>query len=791
MLMPLMDDLLSARLLRALLLSLGLAFGCVADGYAQLPTSLLPAKPSAPAAKTEAPADPSAVLVKERDAAQARLVEARDAMNRIQRQMDVTPQKPNVARNELLQQFNQRQMLVDRYAQQVDYLKQLQVLDQKIANARQKVENWQPPAGVPPWPILEGDQVRNEMLLKQTQLRQLEKQSGVIAEQIVMFSREKSDAEVRLRQVQDAQSKIDAAKLSQQERQALEDAKLALALKAAILLRADLERRLNERESTLLKLHIETAESTMHYFDGRFTLSPDVLATAKSDLQAAIDRDRTREYKALAEADVALKQLTQAQESLQKLEARHAPERALAEGRTRLTIAQANEEAARSHVDRLRQLIEIGTYAQSLWDVRAELYGENRPNAARLDDLAEKFKLGLIRVRQSRDNLQQTLMTREQEAFDLREAALTVQTPLEKQAVTARLNATNAQADGARLVLAALDKFEQFLQLVQVELGLKDRNGTLGERALAFWQRTDALAKSAWQYELFTVDDSVIADGKEIKAVRSVTVGKSVGAIGLLVFGFLLLSWLIRAVIAEAEHRIGLKASVATQIRRWLMLLATGSLIILSFNLVQIPLSVFAFLGGALAIGAGFGTQNLLKNLISGVMLLIERPIRLGDLVEIDGVKGRVTSIGIRFSTVHSPDGVDTLIPNSELVEKKLVNWTYSSPEARREIRVGVSYSADPARVADLLRAAALAHPKVMREPMPVVTLDDFAESALVFTLRFWVRLGPGLDGRVVDSDLRCTILDQLGQAGIEIPYPQRDIHIVAAEGGVRNRELP
>ncbi len=162
------------------------------------------------------------------------------------------------------------------------------------------------------------------------------------------------------------------------------------------------------------------------------------------------------------------------------------------------------------------------------------------------------------------------------------------------------------------------------------------------------------------------MDDVVVADGKEVKTTRSVTVGKSVGAIGILVLGFFLVSRLIRASLGLAERRLGLKSSVATIVRRWLTVLATGTLIVLSFNLVQIPLSVFAFLGGALAIGVGFGTQNLLKNLISGVMLLVERPIRIGDLVEVDNVRGRVTSIGIRFSTIHSSDGIDTLIPNSE-----------------------------------------------------------------------------------------------------------------------------
>lgn len=767
------------RFVRFAAILMVLLLGAVSHSFAQLPTIMLPKAVSPVPTETVAPMAHQAALAKELQGAQARLADANEVMGRLQQQLEAANHGPDTTRNDLLKQFNQRQMLVDRYSQQVDDLKQLQVLDQKIANARQQLENWQAPTGSPPWSILEGDQVQNELSLKSTRLKQLTKQAAVIADQIVTFSREKSEAEVRLRQAQDSLAAGDATKQSPLGRSAVDEAKLALSGKEAILLRSDLARRLNENERVLLQLQIDAAEKTLRYFDGRFELSSEMLASVNIDLQSLIDRDRALEFKALAQAEAALKRLTQAQELFQKLEKNSVSAAALAEGRARLEIAQAQEVAARSDVERLRQLIEIGGYAQSVWAVRAELYGNKRPDAVRLDEIASRFKLGLIRTAQAREDLQQTVTTREQEAFDLREAAIIAKTPLEKQVVAAKLSATNAQADGARQVLAAIDKFEQFLMLVKEELGIKDSARTLSERIVAFGQRAAALGRTIWHYELLTVDDSVIADGKEVKAVRSITVSKSVGALGLLVFGYLLVSWLIRATVGLAERRMGIKTSVGTQIRRWLTLLATGTLIILSFNLVQIPLSVFAFLGGALAIGAGFGTQNLLKNLISGVMLLIERPIRLGDLVEVDGVKGRVTSIGIRFSTIHSPDGVDTLIPNSELVEKKLVNWTYSNPDARREIKVGVAYGADPVQVSNLLQAAALEHPQVMHVPAPVVTLDDFADSALLFSLRYWLRLDPGLDGRQIDSDLRCEILDKLRRAGIDIPFPQRDVHLV------------
>ena len=743
---------------------------------AQLP-SLLPVKPVATKA---APAATEAISAKDPQQeladAQGRLRDTQDTLKRIQDQLDQTTLAVN-ARNDLLKQFNLRQTLADRYAQQIDYLKQLQVLDQKIVDAKQQRDSWVPPAGTAPWSVVDGDVIRNEMLVYGARITQLGKESAALSEQLIGLSREKADSESRLRQLQEK-----ADKTSDADRQGLDDVRGRLALQTAVLVRTDLERRVKDKDRALLEVRQETASRTWDYFGGRFILPPDVLASAKADLQVVIDRGRDEELMALARSEAAMARLSKAQSAFQRLDQAKASARQIADARAVLDIAQADESAARSEVDRLRQLIEIGGYGLQVWDARAVIYENPRPDATRLEDIAQRVIAGLIRIRQAREFLQQSLTTREQEAFDLREALQLTKSALDRKVIAARLASANAQTDSARSILAALDKFEQYLTVIQSELGVYSQDRTFGERLTDYWQRLLGISKKIWQYELFTVDDVLLVDNREVKTTRGVTVGKSVGAIGILIFGFLLVSWLIRSAIGLAERRIGLKSSAATQIRRWLTVVATATLIILSFNLVQIPLSVFAFLGGALAIGAGFGTQNLIKNLISGLMLLIERPIRMGDLVEVDGIKGRVTSIGIRFSTIHSSDGVDTLIPNSELVEKKLVNWTYSNPDARREIRVGVAYGADSVLVKNLIKNAALAHPDVMMQPEPTVVLDDLGDSALIFSLRYWIRLGAGTDGREVDSDLRCEILDKLASAGIDVPYPQRDVRLSVAQ---------
>jgi small-conductance mechanosensitive channel len=192
----------------------------------------------------------------------------------------------------------------------------------------------------------------------------------------------------------------------------------------------------------------------------------------------------------------------------------------------------------------------------------------------------------------------------------------------------------------------------------------------------------------------------------------------------------------------------------------------------------SIPLTAFAFLGGALAIAAGFGLQNLLKNLVSGVMLLVERPLRLGDLVEVDGVRGRITEIGVRASTLRTADGIESIIPNSRFIEGSVTNWTFTSPTTRQSISVGVAYGTDLRAAAAMLAGVLDRHGLVLKNPPPQVYLEEFADSAVNFALTYWVELTPESDPRRVKSDLLHMIDRAFAEAGVAIPFPQRDVHL-------------
>jgi len=182
--------------------------------------------------------------------------------------------------------------------------------------------------------------------------------------------------------------------------------------------------------------------------------------------------------------------------------------------------------------------------------------------------------------------------------------------------------------------------------------------------------------------------------------------------------------------------------------------------------------------GGALAIGVGFGSQNLMNNFISGVILLIEQPIRSGDLIEVDDLFGRVIRIGTRSTIVRMPTNVEIVIPNSSFLEKNVVNWTLTDQRIRMKISIGVAYGSDVELVRERLLEAARAHEKVLKEPEPFVWFTDFGDDALIFELHFWGLVNIIGSRLTIQSDVRFTIDRLFRESGISIAFPQRDVHL-------------
>ncbi len=222
----------------------------------------------------------------------------------------------------------------------------------------------------------------------------------------------------------------------------------------------------------------------------------------------------------------------------------------------------------------------------------------------------------------------------------------------------------------------------------------------------------------------------------------------------------------------------GTNPDVVQLITRAYLILAFVILAFMILDFLSVPLGAFAFISGAVAIGFGFGAQNIINNFISGWILMWERPIKIGDFLELGDVRGTVESINTRSTRIRRVDGIHLLIPNSYLLENTVTNWTLIDQVVRTTVRIGVAYGSDVALVTTLLQKAADENTKVMKKPARNVIFDDFGDNALVFDLNVWVTTDTESGLRGVRSELRYRIDSLFNEAGVVIAFPQRDIHV-------------
>lgn len=284
--------------------------------------------------------------------------------------------------------------------------------------------------------------------------------------------------------------------------------------------------------------------------------------------------------------------------------------------------------------------------------------------------------------------------------------------------------------------------------------------------------------KKIWSFEIMSFEDRIEVDGQTIVGKIPLTLGMLLRALMFFCIGYWVSSRIANRIQNTVVSRGHVAEHQARTLRNWAMIAVSVVLVLGTLSFLKIPLTVFAFFGGALAIGIGFGTQTLIKNFISGLIVLAERKVRVGDMLDVDGVVGTVVEVNTRSSIIRGADDVETMIPNSLFLENKVTNWTLSSRKVRRALRVGVAYGSDPKTVMEVLAEAAGRHGLVCKDPVPLPVFEDFGDSALIFTLYFWVDLQPNVSPMVITSDLRLMIEKRFTEAGIGVPYPQRDMHL-------------
>lgn len=256
----------------------------------------------------------------------------------------------------------------------------------------------------------------------------------------------------------------------------------------------------------------------------------------------------------------------------------------------------------------------------------------------------------------------------------------------------------------------------------------------------------------------------------------SVSLGDIVAFILTIIFSVWLSKFIRFILEGDILPRVSLPRGVPATISMLANYTVLGFGFFIALSAAGIDLSKFALLAGALGVGIGFGLQNIVNNFISGLILIFERPIQVGDVVEVNQLRGTVSRIGIRSSTVRTFSGAEVIIPNANLISNEVVNWTLSDRMRRIEIPVGVAYGTDPNQVLGILKTIARNHEHVLSTPEPFVLFNGFGESSLDFELRFWTAdFNTWME---LKTNITLIIHDALKEAGIEIPFPQRDLHI-------------
>ncbi len=325
------------------------------------------------------------------------------------------------------------------------------------------------------------------------------------------------------------------------------------------------------------------------------------------------------------------------------------------------------------------------------------------------------------------------------------------------------------------LYLVLASKYFQKLNVIKDEFQVIYRKGIwLIDFFLLFLFISIALRLLRVKDLVFDWSMGVLRDGIGIGAVTI-----SLGSILIFVFVIWLSIMISRIVSQILEKDVFNRVKVAKGVPGTVILMLKVVLITGGFFLAAaasgMHLTNLSIVLGAFSVGIGFGLQNIFNNLVSGLILAFERPMSVGDVVQVGELMGTVRHIGLRSSTVRTFDGAEVIVPNGNLISNEVINWTLSDQNRRMDIRVGVDYGADPERVLALMQKIAEEHTEVRKKPAPKAYLIEFGDSSLNFRLLAWVNLDNRFE---VESELHLLVHKKLEEDGIKIPYPQRDLHI-------------
>ena len=658
------------------------------------------------------------------------------------------------------------QQLVQIYEQHLDALRNLEQMRQRVREAERQEKEWDGFSTPAPYSVLKIDELRDavrSMTLAsqgaQTRLNMTESLTESTQRSLKASQEKARQLSERLEEVQDPAKREaltgdrDLARL----RERVEGAR-------AGMLEAEKKQIQEEVAEARHRMALLTRQRTVAEQDSAFTqqdydkikkrLDAEHQSLTDEIERAVLEQSTQRQAVAAGEAALAA---ANAKDSSSKSNASRPKGDRLTPLTESVELKRLQFDNANLHVELLREMLTGLEQERHIWDIRFATAQETLSVVEEREANA-KIAAAAKQIRGWKEYGSQQLSMVGNHISDVEDRLAEAPSAARAQVFTDKLRLYRHREDLYRRALQRTDSLLGLIDNKQAEFAHREQARSVFARMKEWGRASVVMLGNAWHVELFAAEDTIEVDGKNITGRRSVTVGKVVTALAILIVGYWVAGIMARFAERQAIARLQIDPNVANIIRQWALACFFLLLVIVTLMSVKIPITAFAFLGGALAIGVGFGTQNLLKNVISGLLLLMERPLRVGDVIEVDGIRGMVTTIGLRSSTIRDINGVETLIPNSNLLEKNLTNWTYSSFRKRYSLRIAVATGSDARHVKEKLRELAGEHGQILKEPEPYVLFEDFSEHALVFVLHYWIEISPGIDAATVASDLRFMI---------------------------------
>jgi small-conductance mechanosensitive channel len=673
---------------------------------------------------------------------------------------------------------------LDRYAQG---LRELKDIRRTSSERSAEMKAWQGFTEKPPFPISLLDGLRDSILAQRLDLETLELRLTVARGNLRKFTKDLGVSQKELRLASERLEKSVGTAAEGRQRWLLDLTRLQNDLNEAAIANAETQRLMLEKATSDKKEYIRFLEQKLAVAEKVSPLSKADLEQKLQELdnqRRALERDLGRTVKEEDELKAALKRsrdaLARALTGI-KPGMKSTPRQLAEAARLQSSVEkeQALVEAAAGQADVMRGLLQLVDVSQTMWEDRYWL--TQNQNISQIREKIDQTQLVMASIQIWRKFVETRITkwaTLIQSQRDKIEKAHRTWVERETDRVIMK-----AYEDRQGLLLRAaesLGRVERLANRMTDELKERQEHAPFVSRVKKLVADIFAFFKRMWNIELYVAEETVIAEGTKIVKPVGVTLGKVLQAIVILIVGWWLARHLVRPIRWLVIKRFHKDESFADQVSKIFLLIMFVGVLVLSLVSVNIPLAVFAFLGGALVIGVGFGAQNLINNFISGMILLFDRSISVGDIVEVDGQGGRVTAIGMRSSHIKRFDGVELLVPNSQFLQEKVTNWTLSDKRMRYSIAVGVAYGSPTRQVSQILLDTVEDHETVLKDPPATVLFEEFADNALTFTVYFWLDLISIRDNRAIVSEIRHRISEALAGAGVVIAFPQRDVHIDA-----------